>query len=68
MATQATFLREKLEPALAEADANRCEVFFVDAAHFVRGAYLCCVWCFVRMMIRARLAGSGTTCWGRGTR
>lgn len=52
VATQATFLREKLEPALAEADANRCEVFFVDAAHFVRGAYLCCVWCFVRMMIR----------------
>jgi transposase len=50
--TQAEFLRDKLEPALAEARAGTRDVFFVDAAHFVRGMFLCCVWCAVRMFIR----------------
>jgi transposase len=50
--TQAEFLEEKLEPALAEAKAGRGQVFFVDAAHFVRGAFLCYVWSLVRLMIR----------------
>ena len=50
--TQAAFLRDKLEPALAEAKAGVRDVYFVDAAHFVRGAFLCCVWCAVRMWIR----------------
>ena len=49
---QATFLREKLEPALAEARAKQRVVFFVDAAHFVQGSFLCCVWCLVRMFVR----------------
>jgi transposase len=49
---QAEFLRDKLEPALAEAKAGKRDVFFVDAAHFVRGAFLCCIWCAVRMFIR----------------
>lgn len=50
--TQAEFLQDKLEPALAEAKAGRAQLFFVDAAHFVMGSFLCCVWCWVRMMIR----------------
>lgn len=50
--TQAAFLRDKLEPALADARANRRSVFFVDAAHFVQGSFLCCVWCWVRMCVR----------------
>lgn len=50
--TQAAFLRDKLEPALAQAKAGGRDVYFVDAAHFVRGAFLCCVWCAVRMWIR----------------
>ncbi|MDY3557423.1 transposase, partial [Gemmata sp. JC717] len=25
---------------------------FVDAAHFVRGSFLCCVWCPVRVLVR----------------
>ena len=50
--TQAAFLRDKLEPALAEAKAGVRDVDFVDAAHFVRGAFLRCVWCAVRMWIR----------------
>jgi transposase len=54
--TQAEFLENKLEPALAEARAGKRQVFFVDAAHFVMGSFLCCVWCAVRLMIRG---GSG---------
>jgi transposase len=50
--TQATFLKEKLEPALADARAKRRSVFFADAAHFVQGSFLCCVWCLVRMFVR----------------
>lgn len=50
--TQAAFLKEKLEPVLAQAKAKRRSVFFVDAAHFVQGSFLCCVWCVVRMFVR----------------
>lgn len=51
--TQAEFLREKLGPALAEACEGKAHLYFVDAAHFVMGSFLCCVWSLVRMMIRA---------------
>ena len=55
-ATQAEFLETKLEPLLEEARARQGHVFFVDAAHFVMGSFLCCVWCVVRLLIRG---GSG---------
>lgn len=55
-ATQAEFLETKLEPLLTAARADQGQVFFVDAAHFVMGAFLCCVWCLVRLLIRG---GSG---------
>lgn len=55
-ATQATFRETKLEPLLAEARAGKAHVFFVDAAHFVMGAFLCGVWCRLRLFIRG---GSG---------
>jgi transposase len=50
--TQAEFLENQLEPALAEARAGNRQVFFVDAAHFVMGSFLCYVWSAVRLMIR----------------
>jgi transposase len=56
VAIQANFLEAKLEPALQEARAGKGHVFFVDAAHFVMGAFLCCVWCRARLFIRG---GSG---------
>ena len=56
VATQAQFLQEKLEPTLAQAEAGQGHVFFVDAAHFVMGSFLACVWCWVRQFIRG---GSG---------
>jgi hypothetical protein len=50
--TQAEFLRDRLEPVLTQARANKRSVFFVDAAHFVQGSFLCCIWCLVRMFVR----------------
>ena len=50
--TQAEFLRDQLEPVLTQARAEQRSVFFVDAAHFVQGSFLCCVWCLVRMFVR----------------
>lgn len=51
-ATQAAFLEENLEPALAAARSGQGQVFFVDAAHFVQGAFLCCLWCLRRLFLR----------------
>jgi transposase len=48
---QRTFLGRRLAPRLAEAAAGQRQVFFVDAAHFVRGAFLACVWCLVRLFV-----------------
>ena len=52
VATQAEFLEGKLPPLLAEARSGQGHVFFVDAAHFVQGAFLCCLWCACRLFIR----------------
>jgi len=56
VATQAEFRETTLEPLLEEARAGKGHVFFVDAAHFVMGAFLCSVWCLARVFIRG---GSG---------
>ena len=55
-ATQAEFLEQQLQPLLTAARAGCGQVFFVDAAHFVQGAFLCCLWCLHRLFIRG---GSG---------
>lgn len=51
-ATQAEFRQTKLEPQLTKARAGQQNIFFVDAAHFVMGSFICCVWCAVRLYIR----------------
>src|SRR5208283_2448772 len=50
---QAEFLKDKLEPRLAEARAGQRDVFFADAAHFVLGTFLCCLWCKMRLFVKA---------------
>ena len=52
-ADQAVFLDEKPTPALAAAQAGQGHVFFVDAAHFVYGTFLCGLWSFTRLFVRA---------------
>jgi transposase len=52
-ADQARFLDDHLTPALTAAQAGQGHVFFVDAAHFVYGTFLCCLWSFTRLFVRA---------------
>jgi transposase len=51
--TQAAFLDAELRPCLDAAAAGEGHVFFVDAAHFVFGTFLCCLWSFARIFVRA---------------
>ena len=50
---QAEFLESELRPKLDAALAGRGHLFFVDAAHFVFGTFLCCLWSFARIHVRA---------------
>jgi transposase len=51
--TQAEFLDQELRPKLDAAQAGIGHVFFVDAAHFVLGTFLCRLWSFARIFVRA---------------
>jgi len=50
---QAAYLAQEIEPRLAEAQAGKRAVFFVDAAHFVLAPFLGFLWCFARVFIKA---------------
>ena len=44
---------EKLTPRLESAQKQERSVYFVDAAHFVLGSFIGCLWCIVRIFIPA---------------
>lgn len=48
---QQEFHDNKLQPLLAEAKQGKRTVLFVDAAHFVMGAFLGMLWCFTRQLL-----------------
>ncbi|HJX36584.1 MAG TPA: IS630 family transposase [Dehalococcoidales bacterium] len=48
---QQEFHDKTLMPYLDEAKQGKRTVLFVDAAHFVMGAFLGMVWCFVRLLL-----------------
>lgn len=48
---QFTFLENELLPRLEEARRGERRVFFVDAAHFVLGAFLGMIWSFTRIFV-----------------
>ena len=50
---QAAYVKETLEPRLAEALAEQRAVFFVDAAHFVLAPFLGFLWSLTRVFIKA---------------
>ena len=50
---QAVFHDRELKPRLDAAGAGQGHVFFVDAAHFVFGTFLCCLWSCSRIFVRA---------------
>ena len=49
---QFDFYTNELLPKLEEAAKGQRKVFFVDAAHFVLGAFLGMLWCFSRVFIK----------------
>jgi transposase len=49
---QFEFYTQELKPKLQQAARGERKVFFVDAAHFVLGAFLGLVWCFARPLVR----------------
>ena len=53
VADQDQFHDVELKPRLDAAAARQGHVFFVDAAHFVFGTFLCCLWSFTRIFVRA---------------
>ena len=44
-------MEEELNPRLEEAKQEHRKVYFVDAAHFVLGSFIGCLWCIVRIFI-----------------
>ncbi len=50
---QAAYVKEEIEPRLAEARAGKRAVFFVDAAHFVLAPFLGFLWSLTRIFIKA---------------
>ena len=53
VAEQTEFHDTQLKPRLDAAAVGQGHVFFVDAAHFVFGTFLCCLWSFARVFVRA---------------
>lgn len=49
---QKRFLEEEMNPRLKEAEEGKRKVYFIDAAHFVLGAFLGCLWSFIRIFVR----------------
>jgi transposase len=50
---QREFRETQLQPTLDAAQKGEGHVFFVDAAHFVFGTFLCCLWTILRVFVRA---------------
>lgn len=50
---QAAYLANELEPRLAEAQAGKRAVYFIDAAHFVLAPFLGFLWSVARIFIQA---------------
>jgi transposase len=49
---QLEFYTHELLPKLKQARNGERKVFFVDAAHFVMGAFLGMIWCFTRVFVK----------------
>ena len=49
---QLEFYTTELLPRLEQASKAERKVFFVDAAHFVMGAFLGMIWCFTRVFVK----------------
>jgi hypothetical protein len=48
---QKEWMAVTMEPIIKAALNNECHLFYMDAAHFVLGAFICSVWCIARLFI-----------------
>lgn len=50
---QKEWVKTILEPAIKEAQNEKCNLLFMDAAHFILQPFICALWCRVRLFIKA---------------
>jgi len=50
---QQDFLDNRLLPLIEQAQKGECQLFFMDAAHFVLLPFVGVLWCFARMFVKA---------------
>lgn len=50
---QRSFYDQTLKPLMEQAKAGTCHLFFMDAAHFTLSPFVCMVWCFARVFLKA---------------
>ena len=50
---QAIFKENILEPLIKLAQSGQCHLFFMDSAHFILQPFVCMLWCFSRVFIKA---------------
>jgi len=50
---QQKWVKEKLDPAIEEAQKGKCHLLFMDAAHFILQPFICALWCVARLFIKA---------------
>jgi transposase len=50
---QQKWVETTLEPAIKQAKNGECHLLFMDAAHFILQPFICALWCFTRLFIKA---------------
>ncbi len=50
---QQQWVTTTLEPAIEEAKKEECQLLFMDAAHFILQPFICALWCFTRLFVKA---------------
>lgn len=50
---QRVFYEDTLKPLINQAKEGACHLFYMDAAHFTLSPFVCMVWCFARVFLKA---------------
>lgn len=50
---QISWMEQTMQPIIEAALRGECHLLYSDAAHFVLGAFICSMWCAVRMFVQS---------------
>ena len=50
---QKEWVKIKLDTAIQEAQEGKCQLLFMDAAHFILQPFICALWCVTRLFVKA---------------